>query len=71
MNHPDDNLAARVEALEARSAHQEHTIAELNEVITAQWTKIDGLERLMAMLREEVRNMTPPREGEEPPPPHY
>ena len=33
--------------------------------------KKEEAERLTAMLREEVRNMAPAREGEEPPPPHY
>lgn len=63
--------AARLDALEAHFAHQERMITELNEVITAQWRKIDALERLLARMRDEVQNLGPPREGPEPPPPHY
>ena len=44
---PADN-SARLDALEMRVAHQDRVIAELNEVITAQWRKIDVLERLLA-----------------------
>ena len=68
---PADN-SARLDALEMRVAHQDRVIAELNDVITAQWRKIDVLERLLANLREEVQTMaTPPRGAPEPPPPHY
>lgn len=63
--------SSRIDMLEVRIAHQDHTIAELNEVITAQWRKIDALERQIAKLRDEYQNMAAPREGPEPPPPHY
>jgi len=61
----------RLDALEIRIAHQDRTIAELNEAVTAQWRKIDALERELRMLREEVRNSFPARNEPEPPPPHY
>ena len=63
--------AARLDALETRIAHQDQTIAELNEVITAQWRKIDGLERRLAQLREDFQALDTRRDGPEPPPPHY
>jgi SlyX protein len=66
---PSDS--ARLDALEIRIAHQDATIADLNEVITTQWRRIDVLERQVAMLREEFQNSIPQREGPEPPPPHY
>jgi SlyX protein len=69
-DHAPDAIA-RLEALEILVAHQERTIAELNDVITAHWRKIDALERLVAQLRNEVQNITPQREAPEPPPPHY
>lgn len=59
------------EDLEVRIAHQEKMLADLNEIVTDQWRRIDLLERQVRQLREDVRNMTPPREGDEPPPPHY
>lgn len=63
--------AARLEALEILAAHQERAIAELNDVITSHWRKIEMLERLATQLRDELQNMTPQREAPEPPPPHY
>ena len=61
----------RITALEIRIAHQDQTIAELNDVVTTQWRKIEALERQMNRLREEVQNSQTERGGEEPPPPHY
>ncbi len=61
----------RIDALEVRIAHQDRTIAELNEVVTEQWRLIDGLSRTVARLIEEIRALEPRREGPEPPPPHY
>jgi len=63
--------AERLDALEIRIAHQDRTIAELNEVVTEQWRTIDGLSRTVARLIEEIRALEPRREGPEPPPPHY
>jgi uncharacterized coiled-coil protein SlyX len=63
--------ASRLEALEALVTHQERMIAELNEVVTSQWRKIDVLERQVAQLREEIQNIGPARDAPEPPPPHY
>lgn len=64
-------MTDRLDALEIRIAHQDRTIAELNETVTAQWRKIDALERELKMLREEARNAFPARNEPEPPPPHY
>ena len=66
---PDD--FSRLDALEMRVAHQDHTIAELNDVIAAQWRKIDLLERQIGLLREEFQSLSIGRDGPEPPPPHY
>jgi len=71
MSDEGDDQAARLEALEVRIAHQDRMLADLNDVITAQWRKIDALERQLAKMIEEYQNMTPPREAPEPPPPHY
>ena len=57
--------------LEVRIAHQERMIADLNEIVTQQWNKLELLERQLRQVREEMRNAAPQREGEEPPPPHY
>lgn len=69
MQHKDTD--ARIDDLEMRIAHHEKTIAELNEIVTGQWRRIDLIERQLSQMREEVRNLSPARDGEEPPPPHY
>ncbi len=71
MSDEFSDQSSRIDTLEVRIAHQDHTIAELNEVITAQWRKIDALERQVAKLHDEYQNMVAPRELPEPPPPHY
>jgi SlyX protein len=57
--------------LEALVAHQDKTIAELSDATTAQWRKLDALERLVAALLEEIQSRGTPRDATEPPPPHY
>jgi SlyX protein len=61
----------RIDDLEVRLTHHERTIAELNEIVSEQWRRIDLLERHFTQMREEMRNLVPPNTGEEPPPPHY
>lgn len=67
----DEQVISRIDALEMLIAHQERSLAELNEVVTAQWRKIDALDRLILQLREELQNISPARDAPEPPPPHY
>lgn len=68
----DEQLeSSRLDALEALVAHQDRTITELNDAITAQWRKIDALERQLARLDAEIQNISAPRDPSEPPPPHY
>lgn len=67
-----ERLMARIDALEARSAHQERTIEELNQAVIDQWKLIDGLKRQVGELKDRIReaaDATPT--GPEPPPPHY
>jgi SlyX protein len=63
--------SSRIDTLEMRIAYQDQTISELNEVITAQWRKIEALERQIEKLREEYQNMVALHERPEPPMPHY
>lgn len=67
----DPDLAARLEALEMHFSHQDRVISELNDVVTAQWRRIDRLERQLAKLRDEQQAAGAQRELPEPPPPHY
>lgn len=62
---------SRLDALETLVAYQEKTIAELNDAVTVQWRKIDVLERQVAQLLVEIRNVGAQRETPEPPPSHY
>jgi SlyX protein len=62
---------SRLDALEIRFVHQEQTIAELNEVITSQWKRIENLENQIRRLHEEFQNLDQGRNAPEPPPPHY
>jgi uncharacterized coiled-coil protein SlyX len=63
--------SSRLDALETLIAHQDRTIAELNDTVAAQWRKIDALERQVAKLLDEFQNIGTPRDTSEPPPPHY
>ena len=58
--------------LERRIAEQERVIADLNEMVVAQWRKIDTLERRLGELRDEFDSAASARpDAPEPPPPHY
>jgi SlyX protein len=61
---------SRVTELEMRLAHQEKAIADLNDVVLAQWRKIEALERQLARMNQEMQNL---ESGPVPVdrPPHY
>lgn len=61
----------RINDLEIRMAHQDQTIADLNEVITAQWKKLDALERQLKRLGEELETMDQTEAPANQKPPHY
>ncbi len=63
---------SRIVDLERRLAEQDRIIADLNEMVVAQWRKIDSLERRLGELRDEFDAAALARgDGPEPPPPHY
>jgi SlyX protein len=64
-------IETRLNDLEIRVAHQDQTIAELNDVITAQWKKLDALERQMQRLGEELEAMDAGEIPANQKPPHY
>jgi SlyX protein len=64
-------ISARIDELEIRIAHQDNTIADLNEVITAQWKKIEAMERQLLRLGEELQKVDVRSSEQEAPPPHY
>ncbi|WP_374545569.1 SlyX family protein [Rhodoblastus sp.] len=61
---------ARIEALEAASAHQDRVIAELSDAVAAHWARIDALTREVLRLRDEVQGLSQ-RVAPDKPPPHY
>lgn len=64
----------RVTELENRVAFQDHTIQELNDVVTRQQQVIDKLSLDLDTLKDQVKNLAPSLvidESEETPPPHY
>jgi len=71
MDESASDHARRLDEVEIRLAHQDRVIAELNEVITAQWRTIDALERRLSDTLDELGKLAPQRDGPEPPPPHY
>ncbi|WP_231368634.1 SlyX family protein [Mariprofundus ferrooxydans] len=64
----------RIIELETRLSYQEHTIGELNEVVTRQQRQIDRLEEAIRQLRQHLKQQGSSglaRPDEEVPPPHY
>jgi SlyX protein len=65
-------LEHRLNELEIRVMHQDKTIADLNDMITAQWKQLEIMERQLRRLGEELEAM---ESGDAPAanqkPPHY
>ncbi|MEI7599371.1 MAG: SlyX family protein [Aestuariivirga sp.] len=69
---PADEHHGRMADMERRIAEQDRVIADLNDMVVAQWRKIDNLDRRLGELREEFDASAAGRpDGREPPPPHY
>jgi SlyX protein len=65
-------LEQRIDELEMRVMHQDKTIAELNDVITEQWKKMEALERQLRRFGEEleaIEQSEGPAANQKPP--HY
>ena len=65
------DVALRIDDLETRVAHQEKTISDLNDVITAQWRKMEALEFQLRRLGEEMQTMDGGESSVNQKPPHY
>lgn len=68
------DVNARMTELETRLSFQEDAIQQLNEVITRQDRLIQKLERDIASLQAQLKNIAPSLiadASEETPPPHY
>ena len=69
-----ETLALRIDGLEMRIAHQDHTIEELSATIADQWKQIEDMTFRLTRLSEQVReveNSAGVTDAPEPPPPHY
>lgn len=68
-----DAVNARIESLEARIAHQDRIIEDLNTAVTDQWKQIDALTKQIARMADRLQSMeqSAPSGAPEPPPPHY
>ena len=64
-------LEHRIDDLEIRAAHQEKTIAELADLVTAQWKRTELLERQVRRYAEELAAMVPGEAPANQKPPHY
>ena len=67
-----ETLEQRITELETRLSYQDHTIEQLNEVVTAQQRQIDRLETgLRGLHAQQADGPQIRRPDEETPPPHY
>lgn len=60
--------------IESKLAHQEHTIAELNDALSSQQMQISKLEHQVVTLIDRVRSLSesaPAGGADDEPPPHY
>jgi SlyX protein len=64
-------LESRVDELEIRISHQEKIIAELNDLVTAQWTKLDMMDRQLRRMIEEQSFASSDTSDANQKPPHY
>ncbi len=65
------DVASRIDDLETRMAHQEKIIGELNDVITAQWRKMETLDFQLRRLGEEMQSIDVGSAPANQKPPHY
>jgi SlyX protein len=67
-------LAARIDGLEMRIAHQDEIVEDLNATITDLWKQIEDLTYRLTRLGEQLREVEAGvgvTDAPEPPPPHY
>jgi SlyX protein len=66
------NSDQRIDELEMRIAHQDKAIADLNDVVTLQWKKLEAMERQLRRFGEELeaqQSSEAPAANQKPP--HY
>lgn len=69
-----NELAQRIETLEAKNAFQEDVIEQLNQEIAIHQADIALLKENMQFIAKRLKDMSPSnivKQEDEPPPPHY
>lgn len=66
----NEELEERITSLETRISFQDHTIDQLNSVVTNQQNQIDDLVRRLTDLVDQVKPLASV-ENDTSPPPHY
>jgi SlyX protein len=67
-----DQLEQRIDDLEMRLAHQDKAVADLNEVVTAQWKKLEAMDRQLRRFYEELEaQQASDAPAADQKPPHY
>ncbi len=64
-----ETLNNRIDTLEARVAHQDRMLEELNVTITAQWKQIESLTRQIARLGDQMQEIRDRAGSDVPEPP--
>jgi SlyX protein len=64
-------MEKRIDELEMRAADHERTIAELSDLVTAQWKKTEALERQLERYAEELQAISAGDAPQDRKPPHY
>ncbi|MEQ1670492.1 MAG: SlyX family protein [Hyphomicrobium sp.] len=67
-------LAARIDNLEAQLTYQDETIESLNQIVIAQWRKLDEALARISLLESRIPELQVSNirdSSEETPPPHY
>ena len=70
----DQDLIARIEALESRLMHQEATIDELTRALIGQEQLVTSQKQAIETLEQQIQSLNAAsimQPGEEPLPPHY
>ena len=67
------DLRARIDALEARIAHQDLAFEELSAIVTKQWGEIFELARKLEWFQSKLQEKEDVRDevADDAPPPHY
>ena len=64
-------MIEKLESIEVIIAHQDKIMSEMNEVILAQWKRIDTVEKKLMQLHEDINLINGGQDLTDQRPPHY